>query len=156
MKGITPIISIIMLLLITVSLAGAAYVFLSGYILGPTGKTVSVIGACAGNTEAALTVTNMGSQPIVLGAAAPRCSVTGYTAQCGDVTVIKSGTNALSPSADFNTNSIAPSDGTSFSSALFTDGDCSVGVGNYEVCKYSVSTPGMVAPAEVTISCRGN
>ncbi len=126
MKGITPIISIIMLLLITVSLSGAAYVFLSGYILGPTGKTVSVIGACAGNQVAALTVTNMGSQPIDLGAS---CTVPAgsYVAQCVDITVIKSGTNPLAATADFNANTIDPSDGTSFSSAIFSDSDCASG-----------------------------
>jgi flagellin-like protein len=41
-KGITPIIAIIVLLLITVALAGAAWTYLSGYLGGLTGKSVEI------------------------------------------------------------------------------------------------------------------
>jgi flagellin-like protein len=42
MKGITPIIAIIVLLLITVALAGVAWSYLQGYMGGLTGKSVEV------------------------------------------------------------------------------------------------------------------
>jgi flagellin-like protein len=42
MKGITPIIAIIVLLLITVALAGVAWTYLQGYIGGLTSKSIEV------------------------------------------------------------------------------------------------------------------
>ncbi len=42
MKGITPIISIIILLLITIALAATAYSYLSGYLFSQIGTTISI------------------------------------------------------------------------------------------------------------------
>ena len=53
MKGITPIISIIILLLITIALAATAYSYLSGYMFGQMGSSFSIPtnGAfCSGGT----------------------------------------------------------------------------------------------------------
>ncbi len=53
MKGITPIISIIILLLITIAMAATAYSYLSGYLFGQIGGSFSIPtgGAfCSGGT----------------------------------------------------------------------------------------------------------
>jgi flagellin-like protein len=42
-KGITPVISIIILLLITISLAGAAWTYLQGVLLGQISKTFQIL-----------------------------------------------------------------------------------------------------------------
>ncbi|MBL7206343.1 MAG: hypothetical protein ISS36_01950 [Candidatus Aenigmarchaeota archaeon] len=69
-KGITPVISIIILLLITVAIAGAAYTFLGGYLGAYTEKAFTIPPGGAfcyagtdGNTVVA-TVQNMGTTTI--------------------------------------------------------------------------------------------
>ena len=62
-KGITPIISIIVLLLITVALAGAAWTYLSGFMETYTEKSFLVISGsmyCTSNTIY-MTLKNMGA-----------------------------------------------------------------------------------------------
>ena len=61
-KGITPIIAIIVLLLITVALAGAAWTYLSGYMTGLTGKSYDIRDAfCVGGDEAIIMLANTGT-----------------------------------------------------------------------------------------------
>jgi len=64
-KGITPIISIIVLLLITVALAGVAWVYLSGF-LGTTTATVTVPpnGAFCAGDDIKVVVTNTGTSTL--------------------------------------------------------------------------------------------
>ncbi|MBI4182039.1 MAG: hypothetical protein HY520_03675 [Candidatus Aenigmarchaeota archaeon] len=64
MRGITPIISIIILLLITVSLAGAAFTFLQGYLFSSISKsfTVPTGGAYCSNSRLTVYVLNTGYQ----------------------------------------------------------------------------------------------
>lgn len=51
MKGVSAIIATIILLLITIALAGTAYIYLSGMITGRTAKTISILDAsCSGST----------------------------------------------------------------------------------------------------------
>lgn len=68
-KGITPIISIIVLLLITIGLVGIAWLYLSGYILGRTEKTIESPygGSWCDSSGAYVTLTNTGTQDIVAG-----------------------------------------------------------------------------------------
>lgn len=63
-KGLTPIISIILLLLITVALAGAAYTFLQGYLSSQVKKTFTVPdgGAYCISEKITVYVTNTGYQ----------------------------------------------------------------------------------------------
>jgi flagellin-like protein len=70
-KGITPVIAIIILLFITIALAGAAWTYLQGFLLGYTGKSVSVPlegGVYCTNVSGLGTVraiaTNTGTQPL--------------------------------------------------------------------------------------------
>jgi flagellin-like protein len=61
-KGITPIIAIIVLLLITVALAGAAWTYLSTYMSGLTGQSVEVRDYfCVGTDQAVILIANTGT-----------------------------------------------------------------------------------------------
>jgi flagellin-like protein len=147
MKGITPIISIIVLLLITISLAGAAYVFLGGYMTGLTGRTLQVQnpGSCIAGGTAFITVTNMGSLPVN----SSSCSVNGPVAECGDITVVREDGGNLGPAADFGKTSLAPSTPSQLDSTNFQDPGC----GASTICSYSFSTPGMSAPVRSDVRC---
>jgi flagellin-like protein len=69
-KGITPIVSIIILLLITVALAGAAFTFLQGYLFTYTGSSfrmdAGMVFCVNTGTENVITaqVTNTGQQSL--------------------------------------------------------------------------------------------
>lgn len=62
MKGITPIISIIMLLLITIGLSAAAWTYMSNYMTGMTQGVVEVSNpGCVNGMHAVFFVKNMGT-----------------------------------------------------------------------------------------------
>ena len=65
-KGITPIISIIVLLLITVALAGVAWTYLSGF-LGTQMQTLTIPpnGAYCTGTAIKVVITNTGTEKLV-------------------------------------------------------------------------------------------
>ncbi len=68
MKAITPVIATIVLLLITVAIAGAAWTYISGYWSGTTGKQIEVTDAfCVGTNQAKIIVKNIGTNPIRTG-----------------------------------------------------------------------------------------
>lgn len=154
MKGITPIISIIVLLLITVSLAGAAYVFLTGYQTSLTGKTIQVSnpGACAGGTTASITVTNQGTLPITLGA----CTVSGASATCGEITVVRTDAGGtFGAGTAFSKASINPYSPGSIDSVVFTDPGCHTIGQPTDVCGYSFQIAGQTAVANSQVTCTG-
>ena len=65
MKGITPIISIIILLLVTVGLAAAAWTYMNNYLLTLTSKTIEIPHQTCVNGEDVLAVVhNMGTTNI--------------------------------------------------------------------------------------------
>lgn len=68
-KGITPIISIVVLLLITIGLVGIAWLYLSGQILSRTEKTIETPygGSWCDSSGAYITITNTGTEDIVAG-----------------------------------------------------------------------------------------
>lgn len=66
-KGITPIIAIIVLLLITVALAGTAWTYLSSYMTGLTGNSYEVSDYfCTVNEDIIVIVQNFGTLPLDL------------------------------------------------------------------------------------------
>ena len=72
MKGVSAIIATILLLMITIGLAGTAYVYISGMMTGKISKAISVIDAkCTLNATGSrygiisLVVSNDGTDPIV-------------------------------------------------------------------------------------------
>ena len=60
MKGISTIIAVILILLITVALAGFAYLYITGYLTGRTSQTFEILGA-SGNI---ITIHNLGTENI--------------------------------------------------------------------------------------------
>ncbi len=65
-KGITPIISVIILLLITIALAGAAWTFLQGVLLTQTAKAFSIPtgGAFCSNGKITVLAANIGTSTL--------------------------------------------------------------------------------------------
>lgn len=65
MKGITPIISIIILLLITIGLASAAWTYMSGYMSNLLSKNLDVsTGSCIGGTQVVFIIRNTGTDNV--------------------------------------------------------------------------------------------
>jgi flagellin-like protein len=158
MKGITPIISIIVLLLITVSLAGAAYMFLGGYMTSYT-STVTANGACAAGTQAVITIANQGTNAIT--GLQPCTFADSFSAVCGDITITRmdgggSTSGMTSPGSGtgeaFNVATIPAAQPGQISKATFTDTTCTSS-GDAHVCRYSFTVLGQ--PAEVTVTCSG-
>ena len=63
-KGISAIIATVLLLLITIALAGTAYVYMSGMITGRTSKTISVLDASCSGTTITAVISNDGTSAI--------------------------------------------------------------------------------------------
>lgn len=97
-KGITPIIAVIILLLITVALAGLAWTFLSGYFTGMTAQNIQLVDySCSGSTVRVI-IRNAGTQTITMAvcdAGTPLTSV----ATCGatGMTVVKESAFSTQP-----------------------------------------------------------
>jgi flagellin-like protein len=152
MKGITPIISIIVLLLITVSLAGAAYVFLSVQMESYTGKAIQASGVCVGGTQAFITVSNLGTQSVSLTGCDSANPISGQSENCNDITVVRTDGGSMS-NAYFDVTSIPAAVPGQISKATFTDDGC--GASGAEICRYAFTRAGEIQPVEISISCSG-
>ncbi|UCD02615.1 MAG: hypothetical protein JSV63_02365 [Candidatus Aenigmatarchaeota archaeon] len=76
MKGITPVIAIIILLLITVSLAGMGWTYISQYAGGLTAYQIDIVDSfCIGSGEVRIIVKNIGTGGIDVS----EISVTNFT-----------------------------------------------------------------------------
>ena len=65
MKGISTIIATILLLIITISLTGTAYMFVSGMLTSKISKTISIMGAsCNSSNYITLIISNDGTDTI--------------------------------------------------------------------------------------------
>lgn len=65
MKGITPIVSIIILLLLTIGLAAAAWTYMSNIFTGITAKAIEISSQfCVQGTNAVIIVRNIGTDNI--------------------------------------------------------------------------------------------
>jgi len=65
MKGISTIIATILMLIITIALAGTAYMFISGMLMSRISKTVSIMGAsCNATNDITLVISNDGTDLI--------------------------------------------------------------------------------------------
>ncbi|MBD3156148.1 MAG: hypothetical protein GF368_05900 [Candidatus Aenigmarchaeota archaeon] len=63
-KGVSAIIATIILLMITIALAGTAYIYMSGMIGGRTNKAISLLDASCSGTTITLVVSNDGTVDI--------------------------------------------------------------------------------------------
>ena len=94
-KGITPIIAIIILLMITIGLAALAWTYLSGFLTGYT-KTLALVDFyCTGTTTANVILRNSGVEPLVLGTACEN-PFSGTTVTCGSLTITRTDGGSIS------------------------------------------------------------
>lgn len=141
-KGITPIISIIILLLITIALAGAAYTYLSTYFTGTTAKAIQIADSFCSGTTATIRLQNVGTQPITIAAT---CTVTGTGADCGDIDVTLQAGTDLTGATLTPAGALAP-----LAVATFTD-SCPTADG---LCQYRFLSEGTALGALVAqVSC---
>jgi len=137
-KGITPIVAIVILLLIAVAIAGAAYTYITGYWTGLTGKALEITSTtCDSRGNVTINVRNFG-QDIVSLADPPTGDVTVTRAiiagSGGTLNVVKSGT-------------IDPGQG-----GTITDAGAGTGCTDTSAtCQYTITTAGRAQT--VTVTC---
>ena len=147
-KGITPIIAIIVLLLITIALAGTAWTFLNQYMVSTTGKNLQLTDSfCISGTKAKIILKNIGTENVNIGTCTTSMS-TGSTTTCGDVIITRTdGRNLTSASLDKG-GSIQPQ-----GVVTFTDNACTTS-GTSRVCNYRFAV-GNLGALTASISCSG-
>ena len=145
-KGITPIIAIIVLLLITIALAGTAWTFLNQYMTSTTGKNFQLIDSfCISGTTAKVILKNVGTGNVNVGT----CStMSGDTTTCGDVIITRTDGGDLSGASLDKTGSIRPQE-----TVTFTDTGCTTG-GTSNVCNYRFAL-GSLGTLTASVSCFG-
>jgi len=65
MKAQSTVVAVILLLIITISLAGTAYVFMGGMLTQKISKSISVLDASCDGTDITLVISNGGTNDIV-------------------------------------------------------------------------------------------
>ena len=103
-KGVTPIIAIIILLLITVALAGAAWTYLQAYMSALIGKSIEVTDAfCINGDTAVVLLRNSGTQSF-----APNDEITVINATTGTVIGLNEGLKWSYPDGQDFSGSLDP------------------------------------------------
>jgi flagellin-like protein len=64
MKGVSAIIATILMLIITIGLAGTAYIYISGVMTGRTAKTISLLDASCSGGDITVVLSNDGTTDI--------------------------------------------------------------------------------------------
>ncbi|MBN2043234.1 MAG: hypothetical protein JW754_05535 [Candidatus Aenigmarchaeota archaeon] len=142
-KGITPIVSIIILLLITIGLAASAYTFLSGFLGGYTRGSVMIVDSyCQGMTTTTIKLRNAGTEEMSLG----DCNsvFSGADKDCGSLTVSRTDGQPMS-NAKFSGASIKPQQLTTFTDT------CASGTES-RTCTYRIVGSGLGA-ITATVNC---
>lgn len=142
-KGITPIISIIILLLITIGMAAAAWTYMGNYFSGLIGKSLDITSQrCVDGTDGMIIVKNIGTEDINVDS---------------DIMVMQGST--VLGDADINwceqadacaSDTIDEIDAGSFAKAIIAG--CTT-TGNPKTCKYDFVISGRTQTA--IISCSG-
>jgi len=102
MKGISTVIATILMLMITIALAGTAYLYISGVFTQQTQGLEIVDAFCVGGKDAVITIRNVGTTDISFVGATTSpfkgdCSpATGNTARCGTINIVKTSGPATS------------------------------------------------------------
>ena len=86
MKGISTVIATILMLMITIALAGTAYLYISGSFTTQTQGLEVVDAFCANRVNATIAFRNIGTNAISF--ASGLCSGTGVS-PCGSITVVR-------------------------------------------------------------------
>jgi len=137
MKGISTVIATILMLMITIGLAGTAYLYISGAFTQQLQGLELVDEFCSGGTTAVLTFKNSGTNTITYDADA--CGDGGVgIANCGSITVRRT-----SPSTDFPATQPTGNAATAEPGVLvtLTDTSCTT-AGTPRTCVYRLTPPG--------------
>jgi len=150
-KGITPIIAVIILLLITVALAGMAWAFLQGYFGTLTTKNIIAAGGyCTAGTQANVIIKNTGTDKINIS----YCADAGpaNSRSCGDLTIARTDTGGIMDS------NIPGTSGLQFlaggQTVIFTDTACTA-AGSPKSCTYIFTAGSGIGPATASVDCQG-
>jgi len=101
-KGISAIIATILLLMITIALAGTAYVYMSGMITGRTSKTISIADVSCVNGNITVVISNDGTSDIADGEIRVFIDNEDKTTTYGDLDPITSHNTSVDVSKDTN------------------------------------------------------
>ena len=137
MKGISTVIATILMLMITIGLAGTAYLYISGAFTQQLQGLELVDEFCQGGATAVLTFKNAGTN--VISYVSGACSDTGVaTANCGSI-----GVRRTSPSSDFGVGQPTGNAATADPGVLvtLTDTGCTT-AGTPRTCVYRLTPPG--------------
>jgi len=141
-KGITPIISIIILLLLTIGLASAAWTYMSGYMSGLMSRALDIIPAsCIGGTTVTFLVRNIGTDNV----------------GTSGINVMNLDTGAAEPLTWQYLNGTAAGSpvmptGSTYRGTLTTP--CTT-AGNAKTCKYEITLTASSWKQNIPISCTG-
>jgi flagellin-like protein len=147
-KGITPIIAIIVLLLITIALAGAAWTYMSTYFTTLTAKNMQMVDSYCTGTNAIVVLKNIGSEGINIGTCASPGSITGTTATCGELRITRTDIDGTMYG---NLDASGVLDPQKF--VKFTDKNCTL-TGQIKTCNYRI-LGAAIGPIIATITCTG-
>ena len=155
MKGISTVIATILMLMITISLAGTAYLYISGAFTQQIQGLEVVDSFCSGGTAAKISFRNIGTVGIgfVNGVCNPAA---GNTATCGNIGVTRTsgaGTASLGGGANPTASPAATTTVDSGVSDTLTDSICASG-GTPRTCVYRI-TPPSGRSIVATVSCTG-
>lgn len=145
MKGISTVIATILMLMITIALAGTAYLYISGAFTQQLQGLEALDSFCSGGVQARISIRNVGTSDISFFNGP--CTLSGTVWSCGSVRITRTaGLGVAGIGGDDTT--IAP--GTT---ATISDSGCTT-TGNPSTCVYRVVPPsGRTVVA--TVSCTG-
>ncbi|MEM7821374.1 MAG: archaellin/type IV pilin N-terminal domain-containing protein [Candidatus Aenigmatarchaeota archaeon] len=105
-KGVSAVIATILMLVITIALAGMAYMYISGVFTGATQGIEIVDSYCTGGIVTIM-IRNIGTSDISF--VSGSCTISENAATCGSITVIRtSGGNYAADSVTGDTSRIEP------------------------------------------------
>jgi len=136
MKGITPIIAILVLLLITVAIAGAAWVYITSFVGGMTRQQIEVTSSDCSTTGTTIYIRNIGTEPMNISS-----DVSYVREVVVDGTVVHVG--ALAETFTPGNGNVGPSQ-----AGTYRDANCNTSTD--AVCKYTIIAAGRVAKVQVT------
>ncbi|MEM5807595.1 MAG: archaellin/type IV pilin N-terminal domain-containing protein [Candidatus Aenigmatarchaeota archaeon] len=144
MRGISTVIATILMLMITIALAGTAYLYISGAFTQQLQGIEAVDQFCAGGTQARITLRNLGTNALTY--VNGSCTGTGNTRSCGSISVTR--TDGGMPSLSGDKPTIEP--GTT---ATLIDNSCTSS-GTPRTCVYRIVPPAGRS-VQATVNCPG-
>ena len=150
MKGISTVIATILMLMITIGLAGTAYLYISGAFTQQTQGIELVDEFCSGGTSAVITFKNSGTNTIGYLSGACADDTTPGVTTCGSI-----GVRRTSPTTAFPAGQPTGDLATAEPGVLrtLTDTSCTT-AGNPRTCVYRLTSPSGRSVV-ATVGCTG-